>query len=360
MRFSFQLLPLLVQLEVLKQLELQEVFLLSLCSEKMKTVVQCLNMRPTKLKYLFLKNGVQVSAGYGNNQIYYGVANVQFVSTIPSGKMKPMKLGGNKINCRCFKKSSKAKLSHGFRYLAQEQITVLESLQCHMKGLFRFKPRVQLEFTSLHYINISRIINDVTDSRFEVEELETEQLENYLTIHPGQDSLLLETKLTGLRLKSDSKLYSIKGLVVYGKRIDPFIFVETRQNPRLHFSEVINNFGGEYLFFLDVVYNINDWAQLIQSWKSKEAYQKLKFVLIRAPRGASITFEHAMRQFDFKAWDGQRRPRTVKLEPKIVNLKLNSYKNLDCSKWMDIQQDGGGKWASIMLSQTFIQFIVWH
>ncbi|KAF1764251.1 hypothetical protein GCK72_004198 [Caenorhabditis remanei] len=366
MSLSFPKFPLLIQLEVLKQLELQEVFLLSLCSEKTKRVVQRLNMKPTNLIYLFWENGVEVFAGYDNNhnQMKHHVADVEFVPAIPSDEMKPMKLGGNTISYRCIETSLEEKCSHALHYLALEDLTVLESLQRHMKDLFRFDTRVQLVLLSLHYINMSCIINDVTYTYFNVEELDTEQLENYLTIHPGQDSLQLAAKLTGPLLKSESKLCSIKTLALHGLQhrdglIDLFLFFESRQNPRQQFSEVISNFGGEYLFLTDFVYDVTDLAQLIRRWKSKEAYHNLKFVFSTPPRGISIFFEHAMEQFNFLEWDGQRRPRTVKLDPKIINLELTSSEDIDCSEWMDIQQDGGGKWASIMLSQIEIQFVVW-
>ncbi|KAF1764253.1 hypothetical protein GCK72_004200 [Caenorhabditis remanei] len=354
MSLSFPKLPSVVQLEVLKQLELQQVFMLSLCSEKMKRVVQYLIMKPTNLVYKFLDNGVSVVAIYDNshNRIDHYFANVEFVAAIPSDQMKPMKLGGNTISYRCIEEAPKKKCSHTLHYFAPEEVTVLESLQRHMKDLFRFDTRVQLLFNSLNCINMSRIINDVRDTDFILEKLDTEQLENYLTIHPGQDSLVLETKLTGPLLRSDSKLCSIKGLAVQGTRDGD------HRNPGLHFSELINNFGGEYLFFIDVVYDVNDWAQLIRRWKSKEAYHNLKYVDTTAPTGVSIPFEHTMQQFDFVEWDGQRRPRTFNLDPKIIFLKLDSSEE-DCSEWMDIQQDGDGKWASIMLSQKSIYFAVW-
>ncbi|KAF1749737.1 hypothetical protein GCK72_026206 [Caenorhabditis remanei] len=246
MSIQFLKFPWLAQLEVLKQLELHEIFLLSLCSEKMKKVVQCLNMKPTNLVYLFLDNGVGVVARYDNthNQIDHNFANVEFVPAIPSDEIKPMK---------CMKETFEGEFFHSLHYFAPEEITVLESLQRHMRDLFRFDVRVQLELYSLHYLNMSRIIKDVTDTSFDVEKLDTEQLENYLTIHPGQDSLHLTAKLTGPQLRSDSKLCSIKGIIYF------------------------------------------------------------------------------------------------KLDSEVM----------DCSEWMDIQQDGGGKWASITWSQKHICFIVW-
>ncbi|EFP06695.1 hypothetical protein CRE_12043 [Caenorhabditis remanei] len=264
---------------------------------------------------------------------------------------------------KCVKEDAENEFSHALHTLGVDIIIVLESLQRHMRDLFRFKPRVQLELASPHFINMYRLIDDVADTSFDVDELDTEELENHLTIFPVQDSVHLKAKLTGPLLTSDSKLCSIKGLGFQRTRddgvIDPFILNETHQNPRLHFSEVINNFGGEYLVLVGIVYNINDWAQLIRRWKSKQAYQNLKFIATTAPTGIAIMFEHAMQQFDFVEWDGQRRPGTVTLDPKIINLLSNSFENIDCSKWVDIQQDGDGKWASIMLSETSIRFLVW-
>ena len=94
MSIPFLKLPSVVQLEVLKQMEFQEVFLLSLCSEKSKRVAQSLSIKPMKIKYTLHEESVRASVAFDQYEwITQDVANLKFVPSIP-----PMKLGRNGIS----------------------------------------------------------------------------------------------------------------------------------------------------------------------------------------------------------------------------------------------------------------------
>ncbi|EFP06729.1 hypothetical protein CRE_12110 [Caenorhabditis remanei] len=349
MYIPFLKLPYVVQLEVLKQLEFQEVFLLSLCSEKSKRVTQSLNMRPMKIIYTFFEKGVQVFVAYDQYcRIMHGVANLKFVSSI--SQEIPMKLGGNAISCKYVEETSGGDILHAL--LCHQEHSALESLQSHMNYLFRDQPQVQLFVHSLCSMYQSGIIKDVTATCFKIDELNTEQLEKYLAIHPNQNSLQLTTKLIGPPFGNDSRLWDIKGLA-FQNVDDAFLVLDKRG------SEIMRNFRGQYLFLFNVVYDIDDWAHMIRNWKAKKEYQNLKCLYTMAPRNTSLFFEHAMSEFNFVKFDGQRRPRIAKFDTKIINIKTNFSGGLDCSDYLDVQQDGGGKWASIDLTHTFIHFVVW-
>ncbi|EFP06745.1 hypothetical protein CRE_12109 [Caenorhabditis remanei] len=366
MSIPFLKLPSVVQLEVLRQLQLQEMFLLSLCSVKSKKVAQSLSMRPMKIIYTFHEKCVQVLVAYDQyDRLIHGVANLKFVPSISQGI--PMKLGGNAISYKYVEETSGGEFSHALHCL-QEHST-LESLQNHMNSWFRGQPQVQLYVYSLCSMYQSGIIKEVTDTSFKVDELNTEQLEKYLAIHPNQNSLQLETKLVGPPFGNDSRLWDIKGLTfenvedaVVGREIDK------------RGSEIMRKFGGEYLLMVNVIYDIRDWTHVIRSWKTKEAYQNLKCLYTTAPRNTVIMFEHPMSEFNFAKWDGQRRPRIAQFDPKlvliklwkvnvpifrIINIKMGFSEGHDCSDWLDIQQDGEGKWASITMTDSAICFIVW-
>ncbi|KAF1764261.1 hypothetical protein GCK72_004208 [Caenorhabditis remanei] len=352
MSIPFLKLPSVVQLEVLRQLEFQEVFLLSLCSAKSKRVAQSLNMKPKKIMYAFYEKGVQAFAAYDQYvQIIHGVANLKFVPSIPSDQIRPVTLGKNEIICKFVKEfSTRNNFAHALHCL--EEHSALESLQSHMNYLFRDQPHVQLHISSLCSMYQSGIIKNVTGTYFDINELNTEQLENYMTIHPNQDSIQLTTKLIGPPFGNDSRLWALKGLAfrniedaILGREIDE------------KGSEIMRNFGGEYLLMFDIVYDIKDWTHVIRNWKSKVAYQNLKCLYTAAPVGTAI--EHVMSEFNFVKWDGQRRPRIAKWDPKIIYIKTSLSGGLDCTDWMDIQQDGGGKWASIEMTDIQICFVVW-
>ncbi|KAF1764260.1 hypothetical protein GCK72_004207 [Caenorhabditis remanei] len=351
MNIPFLKLPYLVQFEVLKQLEFQEVFLLSLCSEKSKIMAQSLNMRPLKIIYIFSEKCVQVFVAYDQYvRIIHGVANLKFVPSISQGIT--MKIGGNAISYKYVEDTSGGEFFHALHCLQEH--SALEFLQSHMNSWFRGQPQVQLYVYSLRSMYQSGIIKDVTATSFEIDELNTEQLENYLAIHPNQNSLQFITKFIGPPFGNDSRLWDIKGLAFENVN-DAILGLKIDEKG----SEIMRNFGGEYLFLFNLVYDIDDWAHMIRNWKTKKEYQNLKSLYTMAPVSTSIFFEHAMPEFNFVKWDGKRRPRIAKWDPKIINIKMGFSEGHDCSDWLDIQQDGGGKWASIDLTHTFIHFVVW-
>ncbi|KAF1764258.1 hypothetical protein GCK72_004205 [Caenorhabditis remanei] len=352
MNIPFLKLPYVVQLEVLKQMECQEVFLLSLCSEKSKRVAQSLIMRPMKIVYAFHEKRVLVSVALDDQyDRIHCVANMKFVSSIPSDQMRPVTLGGKEISCIFVNEiSTRNKFIHAIHCL--EEHSALESLQIHMNNLFRYQPHIELYVYSLCSMYQSGIIKNVTDSCFKIDEFNTEQLDKLLVIYPNQNSLHLTTKLIGPPFRNDSKLWALKGLA-FRKVEDAIVGREIDEKC----SEIIRNFGGKYLLMFNVVYDIDDWIHVIRNWKTKEAYQKLKCLYTKAPRGTAI--EHAMTEFNFVKWDGQRRPRIAKFDPKIINIVTSFSEGHDCSHWLDIQQDGGGKWASIKMTHNSIDFAVW-
>ncbi|EFP06740.1 hypothetical protein CRE_12107 [Caenorhabditis remanei] len=353
MSIPFLKLPSVVQLEVLKQMEFQEVFLLSLCSEKSKRVAQSLNMRPLKIIYIFSEKCVQADVAYDPYDRVDGVANLKFNSCIPTDQIRPVSLEKNAISYKFVKKDSESyKFGHVLLFL--DGHSALEFLQNHMNNLFRFQPLVQLHVWSLRSMYQSGIIKDVTDTFFNINELNTEQLEKYLAIHPNQNSLQLTTKLVGPPFGNNSKLWDIKGL--HFQKKEDAIF---RREIDVKASEIMRNFRGQYLFMVNVVYDNRDWTHVIRSWKTKEAYQNLKCLYTTAPRNTVIMYGNAMTEFNFVKWDGQRRPRIAKFDTKIINIKTSFYGGRDCSDWLDVQQDGGGKWASIMRTRSSIHFVVW-
>ncbi|KAF1764116.1 hypothetical protein GCK72_004063 [Caenorhabditis remanei] len=339
MPIPFLKLPTLVQIEVMKQLELQEVFLLSLCSEKSKRMAQRLSIKPMKIKYTFHENSVRASVAFDQYEwTTQDVANLKFVPSIP-----PVKLGGISY-----------KYVNGALHCIEEP-AALEFLQSHMNNVFHGQPQVQLHVNSIYSMYQSGIIRDVTDTSFKIDDLVTEELENYLTIHPNLNSLRLATKLFGPPFGNDSKLWDIKGLA-FQRTYNEFDAILGREIDEKG-SEIMRNFGGECLLMFHVVYDIEDWKYMIRSWKTKESYQNLKCLYTTAPKGTAI--EHDMiSEFNFVKWDGQRRPRFADFDPKIINMRLHPG-GLDCGEWMDIQQDGGGKWASIKRKDSEICFVVW-
>ncbi|KAF1764262.1 hypothetical protein GCK72_004209 [Caenorhabditis remanei] len=352
MPFPITKLPYLPQVEVLKQLELQELFLLSLCSEKSKKLVQTANLKVEILKFSLNGKGIQVLVE--SNDDVHCVASMKLVQ-LASSDETPIKLGGSKVQCRCIEEPPTSQLSHTFQYLQTEEKIVFESIQHHMRTLFRDTPRVQLELSSIAALSKAEVIKDVTDTSFSMETLETSVLENYLSTRQDQQSIQLKASLVGPPLAGNSRLWNVKGLAVHGTFAD--LVNQILLGPRVVIPGIIRNFGGEHLCFTDVMYNIDSWRQLIRRWRAKEAYHDLRWFSTTSPAALPIIAGTALDEFNLVRWDGIRRPRTVKLDSKIVSFIMKE--EIDCSSWMDIQQDGGGKWASIKMTDSTICFVVW-
>ncbi|EFP06694.1 hypothetical protein CRE_12039 [Caenorhabditis remanei] len=101
MSIQFLKLPWLTQLEVLKQLKIEEVFVISLCSEKLKRKVQSLNLKPGIVKYYFMENAiVAVVKDSEHDEVIHNVAMVTRVQEDPDDSFITIKLGGKKVTCK--------------------------------------------------------------------------------------------------------------------------------------------------------------------------------------------------------------------------------------------------------------------
>ena len=97
MSFPITKLPCVPQVEVLKQLELQELFLMSLCSEKSKKLVQTANLKVEILKFSLNGEGIQVLVESDDD--VHCVASMKLVQ-LASSDDTSIKLGGRKLQCR--------------------------------------------------------------------------------------------------------------------------------------------------------------------------------------------------------------------------------------------------------------------
>ncbi|KAF1764248.1 hypothetical protein GCK72_004195 [Caenorhabditis remanei] len=333
--------PYLIQLDVLKQLEFDEIFLMSLCSKKVKIMIQSVNLEAEKLVYGLVESMAQAFVGHHEGlRLLRDVANFQCFESIPRNEMSQMNVGGNTIECSFIKQLRNGKEAYTVGYHTSEEEIVLKSLHCHISSLFRNKPHIQLIAVSPRALIKSAVISNLNEASISIDEpqvLDTSQLEDFVNLHSNLDNVQLVHSFTGPPLTRESRFLKIKALTVHdaGQRT----------------SELMANFDGQHLHLSKPIYTTNDWYQLLRRWKRKEAYGNLKTLVTNPPEQQTI-LNLDVTEFDIKVWDGQRRPRKYKLT-------LPRSMEVDCSYWLDMQQDGGGKWASVMLSQDLKFFVVW-
>ncbi|EFO91892.1 hypothetical protein CRE_12269 [Caenorhabditis remanei] len=149
MPFSIYNCPLLVQIELFKHFEFQETFLLSLCSENMKQLVQRIRFRPKKVHYSREENELKVSVGFTDSGEMRQAVRMVRAFYIPSEKRNPSKLGGEDIDCRFIKTAPDSEFSVILQYIEDEDGDVLKLLRKHLESLFRNKPVIHWDLSGI-------------------------------------------------------------------------------------------------------------------------------------------------------------------------------------------------------------------
>ncbi|EFO87242.1 hypothetical protein CRE_25759 [Caenorhabditis remanei] len=348
MSFPLLRLPVLVHIEVFKHLEFQEIFLLSLCSENMKYLVHGIKLKPKEIQYTLGDDMIQVSIGPTSKDWQrLPMAVVECVSFIPSEEIITIKLGSERIACRFVENSSDEEYTLIFECLEDCLSEVLVLLQYHLEFLFPKDPCVQVQIKSVDCLLAADVLYNVTNTAIKFDEFTPTELENHLANNPNHESINILSKPSGRDLKCNSKLWKIKGL--------------SFEHSRTITCRIMKYFTGRCLILLNANLKYSPWIQLIQKWKKKEAYGDLHAVIVRTPEDVyqEIDSDKLLRECNASQWDGLRRPRMFKFDPKIINFSQREPQMWDCSDLYDIQQDNGGKWASIKITETEIVFVVW-
>ncbi|EFP07870.1 hypothetical protein CRE_14090 [Caenorhabditis remanei] len=135
--------PLLIHVEIFKHLELESIFMLSLCSENTKRLIQRIRLKSKKLRYTVEDDQVSVLGGFTDDERDLKlIATMKCVTSISRKKTISVKLGGEPIKCR-FERSS-----HTLKHLEPENKNVIELLKNHIDSLFHSKPIIQLKLHS--------------------------------------------------------------------------------------------------------------------------------------------------------------------------------------------------------------------
>ncbi|EFO93065.1 hypothetical protein CRE_10219 [Caenorhabditis remanei] len=348
MSLPFLKFPGLVQIEVIKQLELRDVFWMSLCSKHMKHVIRSAELRPKRVHYLVAYNRIQVALGFlEHNDNVHPLVLVRRISYGDTKDLKKMKMGGATIKSRFIKSTESKNFNYYLEYLHSEQNVVINSLQLHINYIFRNEPRVQINVYCTDSLSLSTLIKNAKDS-FVIQRLfSTATLEYFLKRHPTLESLHIKSNFTDEKLQEDAKLW----------KLDRLAFRNSEDMTPM----LMRKFNGRYMILDNSNYSKEFWQELIRKWIRRESYHNLQAVITRTHHNLFrvINWREFWAECNAMKWDGLRRPKHFKFDPKIIDFGLYEPEEIDCSDYIDIQQTGGGKWASIRDTGYAVHFFVW-
>ncbi|EFP06706.1 hypothetical protein CRE_12105 [Caenorhabditis remanei] len=317
---------------------------MSLCSEHFKTQIQLFNLKPQIVSYQLGPTGTRVFVTSDDNTVC-SLAYILNGSYIPVEEQVPMKLGGMPLACRCDKTElAENDGMHILRYLELEKNQTLKALHSHINTLFHHKPRIQLQIHSNRDLETSEIINDVRDSTIVLKTTKPPNLENFLTTHPNQENIKIEVTYPTVKWIPHPKLLSMDGLSIHkvGLNAKPFL----------------DMFTGRYLILDSPQLKETELIVFIKKWKQNEMCNNLRALIVK---NSQLLFNNrrVLRRINALKWDEARRPKSFRFDSMLTTLEPDTHGDIDCSSYSDIQQDDGGKWASIKVTKHGVSFFVW-
>ncbi|EFO89999.1 hypothetical protein CRE_26895 [Caenorhabditis remanei] len=294
--------PLLIHVEIFKHLEFEQIFMLSLCSENTKRLIQRIRLKAKKLRYTIEDDQVSVHGGFTDDERDLEfIAAMKCVTSISRKKTISVKLGGEPIKCR-FERNS-----HTLKYLEPENKNALELLKNLIDSLFHSKPIIQLKLHSPDSLSSSNIFDDISDTSFMFENLDASELEAHLTKYPNHHSLDFFSDLTKRDLKQYSKIWEIEGLTLRGSRLIS--------------SRAMKYFSGRCLILHNAEIMYSALIKMIPKWQKKEGLHILHAVVIHT--FASDDFiDELLDELNVLDWDGITRLKMFNYDPRYFTLTL--------------------------------------
>ncbi|EGT54160.1 hypothetical protein CAEBREN_03239 [Caenorhabditis brenneri] len=333
LKFAF-----LIQMNIIKQMDYHEMFLLSLCSRRTQNLMKYLRLRALKVQYWMVKERTKVviSQQDTTDQLY-----MAHLKDIPLSSMhrevRSVNIGGSKVLCRV--KRRKRDSGDVFHNLIHDGnlFNLITSLQNHIQPFFHptvdVELQIQIEEAEIEF----PVLQGVTRSYLYGTAIHTSFLDAFYTVYPDQHSSKIDCRIKGL-FKPNSKLFQIDQLL-------------------LRFSEcsaakVLEHFNGSYLFLYRADVDAVDLTNFLRRWKSENAYPNLKLLVVKKKRFMQNSI---LEEFETKPWDLSNRPETYAYQSKVVR----SPGSINCVHAHEIVRDNDAMVASVDARVFSFIFCVW-
>ncbi|EFP05753.1 hypothetical protein CRE_27434 [Caenorhabditis remanei] len=241
-------------------------------------------------------------------------------------------------------------VNYDLTYLEQYRDIAPVALQNHVKCIFQNTLRVEILVSSCRYLTNLPILENVKTSYLKGSQAVASVLEEFLFVHNNQECVHIVPFISG-NFNRNSEIFSIPKL--YCKRSG------------FAAAAMIPSFTGNCLILEQAKCDTVLLIQLLRKWVDKTAYQNLKMIRVSLfenyyfPHGfprADVNLREILKDFKTKRWDRSNRPQIYELDPQMVTSYVES---VDCSQFLDIEQEGGGKLGSVFITHDSFEFYVW-
>ncbi|EFO90495.1 hypothetical protein CRE_08205 [Caenorhabditis remanei] len=252
--------PYVVQREIMDSMDLQSIFLLSICSKRMNNlIVSVEKARFNKIKYILYKMNLGASIEAVNyDHTSEVILTMDTTMVLGIYKKKKLYISDTLIESKWYT-ARRTKTA-----FADE---VFESVQRHSYGLFGDNKECKLDINIYAYGFRLPKLKNVSESNIHiVPSVDGKTLDDYCSASPNKDFInLYGVKLR--KLKGNSKLYDINCIHTFDDK--------SKLVPNL-----LRKFGGRHAFMRTSKLDHRDVIQFLKKWKSNESFKKLEILQI--------------------------------------------------------------------------------
>ncbi|KAF1768271.1 hypothetical protein GCK72_000083 [Caenorhabditis remanei] len=336
--------PYVVQKEIFKSMEYCEMFLMSLCSKRMKNCVIQAKVKIAKIWYGVYPDmkliGIQDCGIPADMHIAFDDQSE------PSG-VEPMKMNiGDNFKTLGIVKTKLTRLKQEYCLISVPKLDakVTKSLHEHVKQLFRYTVPcgIEIHMNSLTeelpiYENVSKILVK-GKSILDLNDLDTFMSQYY----PNLTTLLI---CSPINEEATSKLLEIG---------------------RVHLSysgkcgiTFLSKFNGKKINLWGAVVTEKMLNEFIRKWMKSDGYQNLEFVNIKLSPECVLNRDHVIDQLEIEEFDEMKRPGWYQSEFRLFMMKTNrfDFSGNDC---FDVIRESDGKRASVLSTPSSFTFLVWN
>lgn len=343
MTFKLLRLPFLAQTEVLKSIDLNEIFTMSICSSRIYKIIKSMNLKIIDIRY--------VADG---NELKVFVRNIleddELLVTLKTNPLfededwtNLLIIGGSK-----FKYIWK---NYNIESFGAEPDEFQLAISSHINRLFKFSSKIELQL-SPSIISLKRFpnIKNVTDTSISDKKhvVEANTIEQIMEKYPNQKSITIKGDIVG-HFEESSSIFHVKDVCFHsGQENGPML---------------VENFTGRFAIMYNIFLERSAVSFLIEKWMSGEKYNELKGLFVF---GSGPYFPVEEIEEDYlsrglaKRWDPSERPRSWETISRIVGHGRKKPFVLDCSSYLDVKRTTDKKRASFALSIFQFHFVVWN
>ncbi|EGT41222.1 hypothetical protein CAEBREN_06876 [Caenorhabditis brenneri] len=336
MTISLRNLPLLVQLDIIKNITYSEAFNLSLCSARtLKMIKICKFPNVNAVRYFFNDEIMKVSIEEhdGGMESMVLLQGDQERGKIDEGQYQ--KISDFREDFRMSTRDASLDDYFVLDFDRRLEQLVKNLLHLHICEMFDNRFPIRLHVIADANLGVLPNIESVNDCR--ICEGHSEVINQLITSHPYINNVFIE-KFVNNGLQDDHMLFGVQNLCMNQSGTESTTF--------------LRQFTGRLLYLSSAECRNRHIVQFLEKWRSGRFYPNLRFLKIDLRRRRGFVQNEILADIETTVWDPAIRPGRV-VDVFSVDHELN------IEEYLDIKREGDGKLASLSIIPSSFKFLVW-